>query len=335
MPHRWTITTLRTTARRLKPSRITPRRTSALAVALLICSGAAAAVASQTGQPSPDVRMVTVDQTRRGDWPPAVTRPSLDAELGFTISGRVAQVLVREGDPVEAGDPIVLLDDRVAKLERDQLAARAESTAQLEAARAQLELAETDLRRVEQLVEDEVAGPYELERQQLTVRQARANVAIQEEAKRLAELRLQAAQANLAEYTIRAPAPGVVERIEVEPGEPVTALEPIVRLVRTDPLRVNAATPTAQTLALEPGDPAWVGFDVADQLDWRQSVIVSIARVAEAGSETRTVRIETPNADDLPAGARVLVRFDDPQPHDARHRAKPTTSTTDDPRNPR
>ncbi|MEC9372880.1 MAG: hypothetical protein VYC34_03515, partial [Planctomycetota bacterium] len=37
--------------------------------------------------------------------------------------------------------------------------------------------------------------------------------------------------------------------------------------------------------------------------------IVQLAAVADAASETRRVRIEAPNADNLPAGVSVLVWF--------------------------
>ncbi len=253
-----------------------------------------------------------IDIRLRGVRVEAVTRPSGDAELGFTINGRVAAVLVEQGAEARAGDALVRLDDRVARLERDQLAARAESTAQLDAARAQLELARADLERVQSLVDDNVAGPYELQRQRLTVAQAEASVAIQEEARRLAQLRLEAAEQALDEYALRTPIDGRVELVTIDEGEPATALRPVVRVVRTDPLRVEASAPTAATLALKPGDPAWVMLRVDAQRRVLPGRVVSLAAVADAASNTRRVRIEADNPDDLPAGSQATVSFEPP-----------------------
>ena len=60
------------------------------------------------------------------------TVEATEAQLGFPIPGRIAEVLVREGDQVRAGQVLARLD--AAELEARRLQARA----QLEAARALL-----------------------------------------------------------------------------------------------------------------------------------------------------------------------------------------------------
>ena len=60
------------------------------------------------------------------------TVEATEADLGFQLSGRVEEVVPREGDAVEAGQVLARLDD--AELE----AARTAAAAQLEAARARL-----------------------------------------------------------------------------------------------------------------------------------------------------------------------------------------------------
>ena len=82
------------------------------------------------------------------------------ADLSFRSSGRIIQVLVKEGDQVKAGQPLVKLQDAdlkaalaavQAELKRAQAGARAEEIAQSQAsvniAKAQLELAQAELAR--------------------------------------------------------------------------------------------------------------------------------------------------------------------------------------------
>lgn len=66
--------------------------------------------------------------------------PAKQARLGFRLGGRVRQVLVKVGDTVQAGDPLVRLD--AAELE----AATAQAQAGVVAARAQLALAKAGAR---------------------------------------------------------------------------------------------------------------------------------------------------------------------------------------------
>ncbi len=86
--------------------------------------------------------------------------PVRHSDLSFRASGRVAQVLVTEGDPVKAGQPLVKLQDAdlkaalaaaQAELLRAQKGARPEEIAQAQAsvdiAKAQLEVAQANLDR--------------------------------------------------------------------------------------------------------------------------------------------------------------------------------------------
>ena len=81
--------------------------------------------------------------------------PRQEAALSFTIPGRVAEVLVAEGDRVAAGTPLIRLDNR-------------EATAQVASARAALAQAEADLK---QLLEG--ATPEEIAQARAQVEAAR------------------------------------------------------------------------------------------------------------------------------------------------------------------
>jgi HlyD family secretion protein len=91
--------------------------------------------------------------------------PAQYADLSFRASGRVEKVLVKEGDKVKKGDPLVKLQDAdlkaalaaaQAELKRAQSGARPEEIAQAQAsvniAKAQVEVAEAELARFQNSV---------------------------------------------------------------------------------------------------------------------------------------------------------------------------------------
>ena len=51
----------------------------------------------------------------------AITRPSEDVTLSFVTAGRIARVLVKDGDAVKAGQLLVGLDDEAERVQVEQL----------------------------------------------------------------------------------------------------------------------------------------------------------------------------------------------------------------------
>ena len=113
---------------------------------------------------------------------------------------------------------------------------------------------------------------------------------------------------------MRAARAGVVEQVTVREGETVEERKPILRMVVTDPLWVDAMVATRQTLGLKLGSPAWVSHkDLIGHEKPIEGQVIHIASVADAASETRLVRVSVPNPDNLPAGAHVTVSFVPPK----------------------
>lgn len=137
--------------------------------------------------------------------------PRVQAELTFPVaSGRVAEVLVVEGDAVRAGDPLIVLDDRQQRAARDAAAANlAAAQADLQAlregatpeqiaeARAQVRAAQGNLTQIQGSVTDE-----DLAAARAAVEEARARLAALEagaksDARTRAETALAEARAEL------------------------------------------------------------------------------------------------------------------------------------------
>jgi RND family efflux transporter MFP subunit len=126
--------------------------------------------------------------------------------IGARVPGRVERYLIDDGSIVKAGDALVQLDSREYRAALDRI------QAQLEVARANLRLAESELARGEELAKAHYLSPSELDIRRNKVEVGRATIHELEAA-------LAQAQVNL-EYTIlRAPTDGVVLAKLKEAGE--------------------------------------------------------------------------------------------------------------------
>ena len=126
----------------------------------------------------------------------------------------------------------------------------------------------------------------------------------------LAKLELERAQAALELRTIRSPLTGVVVERMLSVGESA-GRDPIMRLARLDPLRVEVFAPVSLLGKLVPGMRALVRPD-APVTGLFGARITVVDRVADAASGTFGVRLELPNPDyRLPGGLRCKIQFDD------------------------
>ncbi len=240
----------------------------------------------------------------------AIAVAHLDAELSFTIPGKVVAVLVEPGDLVKAGDPLVRLDDEQALIQLEILRIRAESSLEIQAAEAEWKMSQTDEIRVKRAHAGAAAADFEVERAALATLRDKLAYELSQQNQIEAHQRYQQAQVQHAQYTIRAPADGVVESIDLEVGESVDALAPVVRVVAANPLVIDVPAPTAVTLSLEDGNDAWVTFTLPGlESSPVRGRITHVAAVADPASGTRIVRVETPNPEGLPAGVPVSVSF--------------------------
>lgn len=178
--------------------------------------------------------------------------------IGVPVAGLVSEVLVKPGDRVRRGQPLLRLDDRdlraelalrasnveaaAARLEHLRQTPRPEdippAEARVEQAKAQLADAESQLRIIESVTDRRAIRAEELERRRWAVAAARAALREAEAALaqlragaweqdiRVAEAELEQArqqvrriQADLDRLTVTAPIDGLILQVKVRPGE--------------------------------------------------------------------------------------------------------------------
>lgn len=185
------------------------------------------------------------------DFPHAVSGSGLieantrNIVVGSHVAGVIQQVMVTEGDVVQAGAPLFALDERTAK------AQVAVSSADLAAAKVTLADQKDQLQRADKLTRGISVTTDKLERLQFAVAAAEASV-------ESAKARLEAAQVALAKLTVTAPVAGRVLKVNIRAGNFVEAngsQTPIV-LGNDDPLYVRVSIDENDVWRLQPGAEA-------------------------------------------------------------------------------
>lgn len=225
---------------------------------------------------------------------------AVTVDLGPKVSGRVVEVLVREGDRVRAGQVLARLDlgETTIAVERETAAVRAAQSreedlqqgsrrSEIDAAaaevaerRAAAELATKEVARQEFLVGRKVGPQRDLDRARADAKRAQAALRASEEKLDLVrsgprEKQTQAAGAETdraraaleqsvsiaRENEIRAPADGVIVHRLAEPGQLVGPGQPAITLAFANRLYVRTFIPETKLGQVRMGMPAQVTVD--------------------------------------------------------------------------
>jgi len=226
-------------------------------------------------------------------------------DVGSTITGRVVQVLVDEGDAVRAGQPLLRLEQQEmqaalaqARASEQQAAARlnglrgsvrTQSAAALAQAEANLHTAQADLNRVQQQVAQGFVSEARRDEAERTVAVARAQqqaaqAQVQANAEGGAEIRqaqaqwdnarasLALAQAKLEQTEVRAPTAARVLLRNVESGQIVQPGRALLSLALAGPVQLKAQVDERYLEQLQPGQVAHVVADAYVNRAWRATV---------------------------------------------------------------
>ena len=247
----------------------------------------------------------------------AVTKARYDLKLGFTVDGKVVRIAVKPGESVKKGQLLMELYNEEEKSLVDLYELRASSDLEYKSTQAALRLARVEEDAIRKAFENDAAKPIEVERAQIRTLQTTLEVEMAQQNGKEAKLQLEQARDRYEEYLLFAPTDGVIDQVIVAEGELVETLKPVVRLVVTDPLWIDVAVPTEDTLNLKLGGPAWVRSYLPGHEEPTIGKIIHMALVADAASNTRLVRVEVPNPHKLPAGGQVTITFSKPKPETA------------------
>jgi RND family efflux transporter MFP subunit len=256
----------------------------------------------------------------------APTRASRDATLSYTFPVEIASVIVKGGQHVKKGDPLVQGRDDEYRLQRDLQKTIAESDLDIQHAQAEVDQAEVEFKAQETLRDKKTSGtPIEFERAKTVLTVKRVELALAKLQSVQQKLKLGVNQAQLDRLTLKAPFDGIIDNVLVEVGEVKKEAEPILKIVATDPMwmDVNAPTSLTMTLGLKPGDKAWILLDVPGEPAVYVGKVIEIGAESDFAGQTRRVRVELANPSEWPVGPAAWVRFAAPEGEWAKRIAEP------------
>jgi RND family efflux transporter MFP subunit len=214
--------------------------TIAIAIAIAIAAGSGpAATLANPAAPLNRTAVHTLADAETGAGIPGVLKPWRSVVLGAPVEATILEVPVREGQRVEAGDPVAVMDNRVELAQVAAARHAAGRTARLERAEAAFDIAELIAERTRAAHDRNAAGDAELEEALARLETARAEVADAREAIRAAELELELAEARLERRTVRAPFAGLITRVEQTEGASLRSGDAIATLDQRTVMRAE------------------------------------------------------------------------------------------------
>ncbi len=223
----------------------------------------------------------------------AEIRARTESRLGFRVAGKLVDRPVQLGDAVRKGQVLARLDPQDLRLVQQS------AWAAMQAAQANAEQAEAELKRFRGLQEQGFVSAAELER--------RTSVATASAAQ-LAQARAQAEVQGrqTAHGTLVADAAGVITAIEAEPGAVVAAGTPVLRLAWDGPRDVVFAVPEDRVASVRAllGAPAALMVQLwGDNAKPLRATVREVSAAADPATRTFSVKAGLDSAS--PAAARL------------------------------
>lgn len=233
----------------------------------LSCLGLFWAVTSSAAEPaSLETAEATEQVVAREQVVDAVIEAVNQSTVSSQTSGRIIEVPVDVDDYVQKGEVVVRFRDK-------------EQQAALKAAKARAAEAQSNFKRVQDLVERKLVPKAEFDKAEAALKAANAEV--------------EQAQERLEHTVVRAPYSGIVMERHVEPGETANPGTPLVTGLSLESLRAIAEVPQFNIDAVRKLARARIIIPTQDGLNV-EGTKLTISPYADAASHTFRVRVDLP-----------------------------------------
>lgn len=191
-----------------------------------------------------------------------------DVALASERTGVIKAITVKEGSLIKAGEVLIELKDEIARAAHDRAKAEAANDIEVKYAKKAYEFALAELA-VALKTNERVAGTVpEIEIKKLKLGAERANLQIENAEKQLEinKYKMNESAAVVDSYIVRAPFSGRVNKVHKHVGEAVREgeLNPIVDLVDTSRVYVEARVLLRDVLGIQIGSAVRVNLDISD-----------------------------------------------------------------------
>lgn len=260
-------------------------------------------------------------------------QPETEVKITPYISGEIVELNIKEGDEVQEGDLLAVVDpelyvtayDRAMASLNTYKANEANSRARLAQVEAQYKNAELSYNRSKALWKQEVISDADFETADANFKVAKAEVDAAKESLTASEYSVKSAEAsvseakeNLTKTNIYAPISGTVSKLNVEKGERVagastfSAGTEILRIANLNIMEVNVEVNENDIIRVEMGDTCIIEVDAHLEKEFK-GIVTELATSANTlGTSADQVTNFDVKIRVLPESYADLLRADDP-----------------------
>jgi len=243
---------------------------------------------SRAGTPVPDITVANVQRAAiaqdlivSGNL---AALPNHDAKVAPLVPGRIARVLVVEGDQVKENQLLAEIDSTLLREQERQ------TEAAVAQAKANVENARLAAQREENLLSRGISSRKETE-------DARTQLAVNTATLSQAEAGWATAKAQVSRCMVRAPFAATVVKRFASAGEQVdgTAAQPVVEIAQIDTLELMGTVPASRLLEIKVGEAFSFESNAVPDATFAARVI-SVLPAVDPATNNGTVRIRVENS---------------------------------------
>ena len=258
-----------------------------------------------------NISVIVAQKTTVPDWLEAVgtVRAAQTSQVSSQTMGNILEIRVHEGDRVQSGQLLATIDDAQPRSTVDQATAAATAAEQdVSAADSDLGLAQTTLKRYQQLYERKSVSPQEFDEVKARYQSAEARRDVARAGQAQANAALAQARTSLGYTRVRAPFAGVVTEKKADRGTLASPGMPIFTIEDTRSYRLEAQVDESDIRLVHVGQvaPAMIDSLGDTQLSGK---IVQIVPAADPASRSFLVKVELPADTRLHSGLFGRAQF--------------------------
>jgi len=265
--------------------------------------------------PSPEtVRNIPVLAVQQANVPDLLegvgtVRAAQSSEVASQMMGNIIQIRAHEGDHVQRGQVLAVIDDSQPRAAVDRAtAAELAAQQQLVGTDSDLALAESTLKRYQNLYEKKSVSPQEFDEVKARQQAALARRDVAKAGQAQAQAALSQARTSLDYTRIRAPFEGVVTEKKADTGTLASPGMPIFTVEDVRHYRLEATVNENDLRYVRTGEQVSVVIDALDN-DGLKGKVVQIVPAADSASRTFLVKIDLPTDTHLRSGLFGRAEF--------------------------
>ncbi len=258
-----------------------------------------------------NVTVIVAQTTTAPDWLEAVgtVRAAQTSQVASQMMGEIVEIRVHEGDRVQSGQVLAVLNDAQPRSGTDQAnAALNVAEKEVSAADSDFALAEATLKRYQQLYEKKSVSPQEFDEIKGRYQSAEARRDMARAGQAQANAGLMQARTSLGYTRIHAPFAGVVTKKKADVGTLASPGMPMFTIEDTRSYRLEVAVDESDLRLVHVGQVSPVTIDALGNVQLSGKV-VQIVPAADPASRSFLVKVQLPDDARLRSGLFGRARF--------------------------